>query len=193
MIRIALPVAPQLLALVVLVLAGAPEAQAQKIRPGLWENTVSMKSSDGRMEAAMAQMQEQLARMPPEQRAQVEAMMARQGVGLGAGKPNTVRSCITPEMAARDQFDTGDGRCRSTGHTRSGNVVRFKFMCQADQQGASGDGEGEFTLVSETENRGKMRINATRQGQTMRMEMDTTSRWLGADCGALKPAGGATK
>jgi hypothetical protein len=193
MIRIALPAAPQLLALVVLVLAGAPEAQAQKIRPGLWENTVSMKSSDGRMEAAMAQMQEQLARMPPEQRAQVEAMMARQGVGLGAGKPNTVRSCISPEMAARDQFDTGDGRCKSTGHTRSGNVVRFKFVCQADQQGASGDGEGEFTLVSETENRGKMRINATRQGQTMRMEMDTTSRWLGADCGALKPIGGATK
>jgi len=154
---------------------------------------VSMKSAGGQVEAAMAQMQERLSRMPPEQRAQVEAMMANQGIGMAAGKPNTVRSCISPEMAARDQFDTGDGRCKSTGHTRSGNVVRFKFVCQADQGGGAGEGEGEFTLVSDTENRGKMRINATRQGQTLRMEMDTASRWLGADCGTLKPVGGAAK
>lgn len=191
MIRITLPTAPQLFVLASLAFAGVTGAQAQKIRPGLWENTVSMKSSGGQVEAAMAQMQQQLASLPPEQRAQVEAMMARQGIGMGAGKPHTVRSCISPEMAARDQFDTGDGRCKSSGHSRSGNVVRFKFVCQADQHGATGDGEGEFTLVSETENRGKMRINATRQGQTMRMEMDTTSRWLGADCGTLKPIGGA--
>jgi hypothetical protein len=194
MIRIAaLPAALKLVALAMFAIACAAPAHAQKIRPGLWENSVAMKSSGGQVEAAMAQMQAQLASMPPEQRAQVEAMMANQGIGMAAGKPNTVRSCISPEMAARDQFDTGDGRCKSTGHTRSGNVVRFKFVCQPDASGAAGEGEGEFTLVSDTENRGKMRINATRQGQTLRMEMDTTSRWLGADCGTLKPVGGAAK
>lgn len=164
-------------------------AHAQKIRPGLWENTVAMKSGGGQAEAAMAQMQAQLASMPPEQRAQVEAMMARQGMGVGAGKPNTVRSCISPEMAARDQFHSGDSRCKQTSHTRSGNVVRFKVVCEAEGARGSGEGEGEITLVSETENKGRMTFTTMRQGQTMRMEMETTSRWLGRDCGDVKPMG----
>ncbi|MBL8343008.1 MAG: DUF3617 domain-containing protein [Rubrivivax sp.] len=185
MIRITLPAFPQLLAGALLALAFSGGAHAQKVRPGLWENSVSMKSSGGQVEAAMAQMQAQLAAMPPEQRAQIEAMMARQGVGMAAGKPNTVRSCISPEMAARDEFNPGDSNCKATGHSRSGNTVRFKFSCQRD--GSTADGEGEFTLVSETETRGKMFVNATRQGQTMRMEMQSQSRWLGKECGELKP------
>jgi len=171
---------------VALLAAAAGPALAQKIRPGLWENTVSMKSSSGEVEAAMARMQEQMARMPPEQRAQIEAMMARQGVGIGAGKPNTVRSCITAEMAARDQFDPGDRNCRSTGHSRSGNTVRFKFACE-HERGTTAEGEGQFTLVSDTETRGKMYVNTVRQGKTMRMDMESTSKWLAADCGDVKP------
>jgi hypothetical protein len=186
-IRPVLHLAPRLLAAATLALL-ATGAQAQKIRPGLWENTVSMKSSGGQAEAAMARMQEQLARMPPEQRAQVEAMMARQGVGP-TGKPDAVRTCISPEMAARDEFNPGDSRCRATGHTRSGNTVRFKFACQ--REGTSSEGEGEFTLVSDTETRGRMSVVTLRQGQSMRMDMDSQSRWLGKDCGELKPLGGA--
>jgi hypothetical protein len=180
--------APRVLALGTLVAVatlGAGGAQAQKIRPGLWENSVTMKSSGGQVEGAMARMQEQLASMPPEQRAQVEAMMARQGMGMAPGKPNTARSCISPEMAARDEFHPGDSRCKSTGHSRSGNTVRFKFSCQGE--GGGGEGEGEFTLISDKETKGKMSVTTQRQGQTMRMDMESTSRWLGADCGALKP------
>ena len=177
--------------LVVSLLGLAGAAHAQKIKPGLWENTVSMRSSGGQMEAAMAQMQERLAAMPPEQRAQVEAMMARQGMGVAAGKPNTVRNCITPEMAARDDFNPGDGRCKSSGHSRSGNKVKFKFACQSES--GSAEGEGEFTLVSDTETRGKMFIDAQRQGRSMRMEMESSSRWVAADCGDVKPLGAARK
>jgi hypothetical protein len=166
-------------------------AHAQKIKPGLWENTVSMKSGDGRMEAAMAQMQQQLASMPPEQRAQVQAMMAQRGIGMDAGKANTVRTCITPEMAARDDFNPGDGRCKSTGHARSGNKVTFKFACEHER--GSAEGEGEFTLVSPTETRGKMWVNTQRQGQTLRMDMESSSRWLAADCGDVKPVAPARK
>lgn len=184
--------APRLLAAATLALlaAAAGPVLAQKIRPGLWENTVSMKSSGGEMEAAMARMQEQMARMPPEQRAQMEAMMARQGIGMTPGKPNTVRSCITPEMAARDQFDPGDRNCRSTGHSRSGNTVRFKFACE-HERGTTAEGEGEMTLVSDKETRGKMFVNTTRQGKTMRMDMESSSKWVGADCGDVKPVAAA--
>lgn len=186
MLRHLVDLAPRLLAVATIAVLGAASAQAQKIRPGLWENTVQMKSSGGEIEAAMARMQEQMARMPPEQRAQFEAMMNRQGMGMAAGKPNTARSCISPEMASRNEFHPGDKNCRSTGHSRSGNTVRFKFACE-NERGGTAEGEGEFTLVSDTETKGKMFVNATRQGKTFRMDMDSTSKWLAADCGDVKP------
>lgn len=180
-----LDLAPRLLAVATIAVLGASGAHAQKIRPGLWENSVSMKSAGGEIEGAMAQMRDQLARMTPEQRAQVESMMARQGMGMATGKPTTVRTCISPEMASRDEFHPGDGRCKSTGHSRSGNTVRFKFSCE--QERGKADGEGEFTLVSETETKGKMWVNSMREGKSFRMDMESSSRWLGANCGDIKP------
>lgn len=186
MLRHLVDLAPRLLAVATIAVLGASGAQAQKVRPGLWENTVSMKSSGGEVEAAMARMQEQMARMPPEQRAQVEAMMARQGMGMGAGKPNTVRSCISPEMANRNEMHPGDKNCRSTGHSRTGNTVRFKFACE-NERGGTAEGEGEFTLVSDTETRGRMWVNAMREGKAFRMDMESSSKWIAADCGDVKP------
>jgi Protein of unknown function (DUF3617) len=185
MLRHLVDLAPRLLAVATIAVLGAGSAQAQKIRPGLWENTVSMKSGGGEVEAAMAQMRAQLASMPPEQRAQVEAMMARQGMGMAPGKPNTVRSCISPEMANRNEFHPGDKNCKSTGHSRSGNTVRFKFACESERGAA--EGEGEFTLVSDTETKGKMWVNAMRQGKAFRMDMESGSKWVAADCGDIKP------
>ena len=51
----------------------AATASAQQIKPGLWENTSQM---GGAMGAPMAQMQQQMASMPPAQRKQMEAMLA---------------------------------------------------------------------------------------------------------------------
>ena len=51
----------------------AVTASAQTQAPGLWEHSFTMKSDDGKMEKAMAEMQKQLASMPPEQRKPVPA------------------------------------------------------------------------------------------------------------------------
>ena len=182
------PLAAHRLAVAFVALCGvwaAGAAQAQKMRPGLWEKSVAMKSSGGQIEAAMAQARAQLAAMPPEQRAQIEAMMAHQGVGMAADKPTTLRICITPEMAARDEFNPGDSRCKSSSFTRSGNTVRFKFSCDTERGPSSG--EGEYTLVSDTETRSKMFVNTMHEGKPMRMDMKSSGRWLGASCGDLKP------
>ena len=59
----------------------AATASAQQIKPGLWENTSQM---GGAMGAPMAQMQQQMASMPPAQRKQMEAMLAQQGIRMDA-------------------------------------------------------------------------------------------------------------
>ncbi len=165
-------------------------AQAQSLKPGLWEHQSSLKSADPQMEAAMARMKEQMAAMPPEQRQQMEAMMARQGMSLGAGPAGgagpgmTVKVCLTPEQAARNEVAQHDGHCKQTSSSRSGNTVKFKIECSAPQNAT---GEGEFTVVSDKEHKGRLNITSQRGGKTQTMEITHSARWLGADCGDIKP------
>jgi hypothetical protein len=104
------PVAIQLLAAAALTLPAVAQAQgaAPKFRPGLWEHGYTMKSQSGQMEAAMKKMQDALAKMPPEQRKMMQDMMARQGMSIGGtGQTMAVKTCITPEQAARDLASSG--------------------------------------------------------------------------------------
>jgi len=156
----------------------------QRLQPGLWEQ--SMTTKDEKMNKAMAQMQQQLASMPPEQRKQMEAMMAQKGVSMGGpGGPGgaiTAKVCITPEQAARDEIPAREGKCKRTSSERSGNTFRFAFTCED-----GGSGEGEYTLQSPKAHSGKMIMTTVRNGKTERMEMQHSGRWLAADCGAVKP------
>lgn len=166
--------------------AAASNAQAQKLVPGLWENSVTLKSGDGRMEAAMAQMQERLASMPPEKRKQMEAMMANQGVGLGGGggAATTIRVCISKEQAERQEMPAAtEGRCQRETLERSGSTLKFKFTCSDP----ASTGEGSYTFSSDKAYSGNLVVNANRNGRDMRMDMQQQGKWLGADCGALKP------
>lgn len=180
---------PTLLLVAAVCLGGS--AQAQKIAPGLWEHTVTMKMTG--MEAAQAQMKEQMDRMPPEQRKRMEEMMASRGgpgaaggMGMMSGQPTTVKVCITAEQAARDEIPQHDANCQQTSKERSGKTLKFKFACTGERQAT---GEGEFTLISDKEHKGHVVVDAVSRGKPMHIEMDNAGRWLAADCGEVKPRG----
>ena len=162
-------------------------AQAQKLAPGLWEHQSTMKSGSGQLEAGMAEMKAELARMPPEQRKQMEQAMAAQGVSMGAGPGagTSMRICLSPEQAARDEMPMSDDKCKTTRQSRSGNTFKFAMECAGPPKSS---GEGEFTMVNPKETTGKMKfVTATRSGPPETMEMQQRGRWISADCGALKP------
>ena len=162
----------------------SPWAAAQKMTPGLWETTVTMKSGDGKMEAAMAKMQESMAKMPPEQRKMMEEMMAKQGVGMAGGKPNAVRVCISKEQAERGEVpQQTEGRCKQDSLQRTASSVKYKFSCTDPQA----SGEGEFNFSGDEAFNGTLVMTTTRDGKPQRMEMQQAGKWLGADCGTLKP------
>jgi len=166
---------------------GAPAAQAQKLTPGLWEYQTTMKTANGQAEAAMARMKEQLDAMPPEKRKQIEEAMGRQGMGAGlpaAGQPMTIKVCLTPEQAARNEIPQQQGQCKQTGSTRSGNTVKYTLECSGPRKAT---GEGEFTLISDKEHKGRVSITSTRKSREETMEMQHSARWLAADCGEVKP------
>ena len=167
----------------------SPSALAQKMAPGLWEQSMTMKTQSGQMEAGMAKMKEEMARVPPEQRKMVEEMMKQRGMGAaaagGGGNATTVKVCITPEQAARDEMPQQQrGDCKQLSKERSGNTVKVKFACTGEH---ASTGEGEYTLISDKAHKGHTVVDTKIQGKAERIEMDHSARWLGADCGEVKP------
>lgn len=174
---------PLSLALSLLVLTGG--AQAQRLVPGLWETQMQMKSSNAEVNAGMARMQEQLAKMPPDQRKMMEAMMAKQGVSVGTGgKAGSFRFCLGKEQAERGETPAdAEGRCKRTSVEHSGKTTRFAFTCT----NPPGSGSGTITRVSDKAYTMQMNLQNDNKGKPETLEMQHDARWVAADCGALKP------
>ena len=171
-------------AFIALLLASAGAFAQPKLAPGLWEHSFQMKGGGAEMDAAMAKMQKEMAAMPPEQRKMVEEMMAGRGVKIGSnGTSTTVQVCMTKEQVARDQVPM-DGRCTQQNVQRSGNTMRFKFACTGEHPTS---GEGEYTFADDKSYSGRSTIDTTVDGKPQRMEVQNSGKWLGADCGSVKP------
>lgn len=165
-------------------------AAAQTMKPGLWEITSKMGGDTGaKMAAAQTEMQQQLAAMPPEQRKQIEQMMAQKGIGMGpgAGGGMAVRICLSKEMAARNEPPAPQkGNCKQEYSKRSGNTTRFKYVCTNPPS----SGEGEVTLHDPESYSMKMTATSQVKGKPEQMSMDARGKWLSNDCGKIKPAQG---
>ena len=165
-------------------MAGGASAQ-QKMRPGLWEHSVNMKSQSGQMEAAMAEMQKSLASMPPEQRKQMEQMMAQQGVGMGP-KGQTVKVCITKEQADLDNVPQQEG-CTQKVQRVDASTMKVAFACKGGQGQPPSSGEGTITMQGPTAYTGQFRFKTQNQGKPEQIDMAQSGKWLSENCGAIKP------
>lgn len=160
-------------------------AQAQSMKPGLWEMQNKM-GGNPQMDQAMAQMQQQMASMTPEQRKMMLDMMAKQGVSMAPTKGGAmaVRVCITPEMAARQELPSQtEGDCTTTVTSRSGNTMKMKFACK----NPASDGEGTYTFQGDTAYVANMVVRASHQGKPQTTTIDSQGKWVAADCGNIKP------
>jgi len=170
----------------------AGSASAQNIKPGLWEMTSKI-GGNPEMEKAMAQMQQQMASMPPAQRKQMEEMMAQRGMQMGtaAGGGMSVKMCLTKEMVERNDFAAGqaEGDCKHTTQPRVGNTMKMSFVCTNPPS----SGEGEFTFMGNEGYQSKMKITSSSRGKPETMTTESSGKWLGADCGSIKPVAAAKK
>lgn len=174
-------------ALMLLVGAGGL-AQAQSVKPGLWETTVVRMTVDGQdmltqMNAAQEQMRKSLAQLPPEQRKRMEAMMSGQGaMGMGT------RICITPEMAANDRSmmqKPEDSDCDTPKFSKNGNRLNFEMSCRQD--GGKIQAKGE-TLLAENQVTSKMEAVMTEAKGTKRTSVtETHMKFISGNCGSVKP------
>jgi hypothetical protein len=175
---------PRFLAIGTLALVGVT-ASAQSTKPGLWEIGHRM-SGNAQVDQAMAQMQQQMATMPPDQRKMMEEMMARQGMAMPktAGGGMTMQVCISPEMAARqDMPQPSDGDCTTKVTSRSGKSMSMRFECK----NPASSGEGTYTFQGDTGYTLKMTVKTVQNGKTETVQMDGQGKWLAASCGNIRP------
>ena len=164
--------------------SGVMGAAAQALKPGLWEINNKISSSSGEMGKAMAEAQKDLAGMAPDQRKMMQDMMAKQGVGMGTGAGSTaVKVCMTKEMVERDEVATQQGDCKHSTSPRSGNTLKFSFVCTKP----ASSGEGQVIFVNPEAYTMKMTLTSTAKGKAEKMNMDAAGKFLSAECGSIKP------
>jgi hypothetical protein len=163
--------------------SGALGATAQSLKPGLWEINNKMSGGSGTAEKALTEAQKQLANMPPDQRKMMENMMANQGVGINAGGAMTAKVCMTQEMIDHNEVPTQQGDCKQTTSPRTGNTMKFSFVCTRPPA----SGEGQVTFVSPEAYTLKMTLNTMASGKPETMNMDATGRFVSTACGNIKP------
>jgi hypothetical protein len=174
------------LASLVLCSATTTIAQSSAMKPGLWSVATKM-SGNAEMDRAMAEMQKQMAAMPADQRKQMEAMLAKGGMGsfnAGAGGGISTQLCFTKEMLARgDEPYRAEGECTQTRTSASGGKVRFKFQCTKPKS----SGEGEFDVGSPESYGGRITVTSEERGKPQTMTINVAGKFVGANCGSVKP------
>jgi len=163
----------------------AQAADTPPIKPGLWQVTADSQQLNGKPLPDMsAQLAEQMKRMPPDMRAQMEAQMKAKGVQMAPGGGNmAIRMCMSKEMLEQNRWQKTEGSCKNTSMNHTGNTWSWKFTCTQPPS----EGEGSTTFTDSTSYNSDIRITTQRNGQPQTVTMKHHAKWLGADCGDLKP------
>src|SRR5208337_3517018 len=114
-----------------LILWAADDIAPLNVREGLWEVTVT-RSMTG-MPATPTIPPETLAKMPPEQRARIEAMMK------GGSSTDVRKECVTKEkLEKHSAFSANRGDCTRTVVNSTGSKLEVKFHCEEKQSSSDG-------------------------------------------------------
>jgi len=169
-----------------LLASAAANTVAQTMKPGLWEITSKMADSSGEVAAALAEVQKEMEKLPPEQRKMMESVMAQNGASLGvAGGAMTVKICLTPEMIKQNDLAQDQDNCKHSTSPRVGNTIKFSVTCS----NPTSSGEGVITISSPEAYRTQMTLKTTQNGKTETMKLDSSSRFVSGNCGNIKPIG----
>lgn len=169
--------------LITLATLAAVQAHAQTVKPGLWELNSKVRTGNAQTDQAVSAALSQLAMLPPAQRAQMEAMMAQNGVTVPqAGSDGSLRmtACVTPEMAARKELPLSQqGKCSSK-QTPVAGGVDVTFSCTDP----ASSGSGQVRMQGDNAYTASMQVTNNSGVGPQQATVESTGRWLSASCSA---------
>jgi hypothetical protein len=171
--------ASSVLSCVALVAAAAGPLPVPPVKPGLWETRISALDANGR-ETAPPELAA-LSRLSPQAR---DAMKAR-GVSLPDAN-GAIKACLTKEMfeSGRWQQMASESGCTTNYSTLSSTTWKWHSSCTA----LKSESDGETVFSGGESYRSKTTTTTmTGQGQTKTSTRIVQGKWLGAECGDIKP------
>jgi hypothetical protein len=151
------------------------------VNTGLWEVTSTAKSS-----GMPAMSENMIAQLPPAQRAKIEASM--RSAMARAEQPHTTKSCITQKDLDRP-FHGMESRagvtCKETVVSSSWTSEVVHSVCTGPHQ--TMDSTATFQAPSPAAMQGEVDLNMNEHGHPISTKVSISGRWLGADCGSVKP------
>jgi|SRR5580698_7897679 hypothetical protein len=144
------------------------------VKPGQWESTVTMQMAG--MPAVPQIPEEQLAKLPPEQRAKVEAALKQ---ASGGPRSTTNKNCVKKEDLAKLPLNN-DQTCRTTLVSSSRSKQEIHLDC--DRNGNKQTGTMIIEALNPETIKFSIQAAANDNGKNMSMNVAGTSKWLGAAC-----------
>jgi len=161
-------------------LAGAAEPVKLNVKTGLWEVSVQTQFSGAPPFAS-----EKLDKMPPEQRARIEAAM--QASMANAAKPRLAKHCLTPEKLAQGldvERGGSDEACQQKIVKNTSSELQITKTCVTAEGNTVMD--QHFTLSGSDQVAGTIHAVRTTNGQSSNINSTLQGKWLSTDCGSVK-------
>jgi hypothetical protein len=178
----------RILAIATLTLFGAAASWAADsitpldVKTGLWESKTTM-SGLPNMRATPSIPTEQLAKLPPEQRARVEAMMKSRVGGGGM----TTKVCITPESLSSGQaFSRVQNGC--TRKIVSATSAKQEIHLECNQEGMKTSGDLVVERIDAGHIKGSLAMKGGQPEHPVNTKMSFENTWVSSDCGDVKPS-----
>lgn len=152
------------------------QAPLLDVKLGLWENTMvtNMGGAAPKMDTS---------KMPPEQAAKIAEMMK----GLTGERTMVEKNCLTKEDLAKDSFMTPEDskqKCTRTITTNTRTTFAATINCTGERET-----KGQINVESSaggTAYTNTMNMETMSRGQTMKLTMKMTGKYLGPACGDVK-------
>ena len=152
------------------------------VKSGLWEMRVSALDADGH-EIARPE-QAALSRLSPEARARMADVMKARGISM-PDADGAIKACLTKET-----FDSGawqqmasEAGCTTNYSTLTGTTWEWHSSCTA----LKSESDGEAVFSSSESYTTKVTTTATVIGKANTLTRIVQGKWLGADCGDIRP------
>ena len=165
-------------ALVVLSLTlSTASATERVVRPGLWEVT----TTSGLL--ALVPL------IPPDKMQNLASLIKQYGFEMPKINNGAAisRVCITPEAASQKiptLMSQSQFGCSTKGAVQTEGGYRLDLTC--DSATVKGGGSMDITLVSPESMTGRTELSGTVHGNPITEHIDTSAKWLDADCGTVK-------
>jgi len=162
-----------LFALILSTAVAAPMA----LKPGLWLMQVDIDNNGKKMNIS-EEMNKAMAKMSPEQKAQMQKMMGNVAIPSNEG----TQTCFTQEMFTPEKMIArqAKGKCTPSFKTQTPKLVEGTFSCEDGTKGHM-----KWAVTSDELMNGTVDMESPKRGQ---MKMVYTGKFVKTDCGSIRPA-----